>query len=80
VKKCHGVETDHGRQRRETAEKPQVNEDQHATCFETYRGPVGLGASTSLLASPQGIDDQDGDGHRGEQQVGSERPAAVTVP
>jgi hypothetical protein len=36
VKKCHGVETNHGRQQRPgTAEKPQVNEDQYVTCFET---------------------------------------------
>jgi hypothetical protein len=35
VKKCHGVETDHGRQRRETSEKPKVNEDRHVTCRET---------------------------------------------
>jgi hypothetical protein len=35
VKKCHGVETDHGRQRRETSEKPKVNEDRQVTCRET---------------------------------------------
>lgn len=29
VKKCHGAKTDHGRQRRETAEKPQVSEDRY---------------------------------------------------
>jgi hypothetical protein len=37
MKKCHRVETDHGRQQRETAEKPQVSEDQHVTYFETLQ-------------------------------------------
>ena len=34
---CHGLETDHGCQRPETAEKPQVYEDQHVAWFETLQ-------------------------------------------
>jgi hypothetical protein len=44
VKECQGVETNHGGQQRPgTAEKPQVNEDQYVTCFETLHvgGPRG---------------------------------------
>jgi hypothetical protein len=39
VKKRHGAETDHGRQRRETADKPQVNGARYVTRRETPGGP-----------------------------------------
>jgi len=39
VKKCHALETDHGRQRRETAEKPQVNGVRYVTWCETLQSP-----------------------------------------
>jgi hypothetical protein len=42
VKKCHGIETDHARQRRETAEKPQVSEDRHVTRRETLHLPSSV--------------------------------------
>jgi hypothetical protein len=48
VKKCHGVETDHGRQRRETSEKPKVNEDRHVTCRETPH-PAAWVAHTTFV-------------------------------
>ena len=37
ARKCHGFETDHGRQGRETAKNAQVTQDRHVTRGETLQ-------------------------------------------
>jgi hypothetical protein len=41
VKKCHGVETDHGRQRRETTEKPKSAERDTSRVVRPYKHHPG---------------------------------------
>ena len=53
MKERHGVETNHGREQHPgTAEKPQGNDDQYVTCFETLQ--VGSPRDSDTAAGPAG--------------------------
>ena len=51
VKKCHKVETDQGRQRREPAKKPQVSGGRHATCRHLRLDVVRVSHTTGSQSS-----------------------------
>ena len=54
MKKCHEVETDHGRQRRETTEKPKVNGPRYVTRREILQVIINgtSGTRTSAVRTP----------------------------